>query len=183
MEEAQGFKALLDLEDPTYSIEQIAAKTGKQPVFVAARLKLIDLVPAAVEAFYRNEIGVGHALLLAKLPADQQEQAFSACFREDWGASSDRKAKRILLPVRSLSLIAGRIGASILFAEVGKQELVMACPFWAIGATLPAIATRCASRLSNGASQSKAGVRRAKTKAKKEAKPKKLGTGKSRRAA
>ncbi|WP_158912498.1 ParB/RepB/Spo0J family partition protein, partial [Granulicella sp. L56] len=102
MEEAQGFKALLDLDDPTYSIEQIAAKTGKQPAFVAARLKLIDLVPAAVEAFYRDEIGVGHALLLAKLPADQQEQALSACFREDWGASNDRKAKRILLPVRSL---------------------------------------------------------------------------------
>jgi ParB family chromosome partitioning protein len=102
MEEAQGFKALLDLEDPTYSIEQIAAKTGKQPAFVAARLKLIDLVSAAVEAFYRDEIGVGHALLLAKLPVDQQEQALSACFREDWGASSDRKAKRLLLPVRSL---------------------------------------------------------------------------------
>jgi ParB family chromosome partitioning protein len=67
MEEAQGFKALLDLDDPSYSIEQIAAKTGKQPAFVAARLKLIDLVPAAVDAFYRDEIGVGHALLLAKL--------------------------------------------------------------------------------------------------------------------
>jgi ParB family transcriptional regulator, chromosome partitioning protein len=63
---------------------------------------LIDLVPPAVEAFYRDEIGVGHALLLAKLPADQQEQALSACFREDWGASSDGKAKRILLPVRGL---------------------------------------------------------------------------------
>ena len=36
MEEAQGFKALLDLEEPTYSIEQIAAKTGKQLAFVAA---------------------------------------------------------------------------------------------------------------------------------------------------
>jgi ParB family chromosome partitioning protein len=102
MEEAQGFKALLDLDEPTYSIEQIAAKTGKQPAFVAARLKLIDLVPDAVEAFYRDEIGVGHALLLAKLPADQQEQALSACFREDWSTSSDRKAKHILLPVRSL---------------------------------------------------------------------------------
>jgi ParB family transcriptional regulator, chromosome partitioning protein len=102
MEEAQGFKALLDLDQPTYSIEQIAAKTGKSPVFVAARLKLVDLVPIAVEAFYRDEIGVGHALLLAKLPADQQEQALSACFREDWSGSSDRKAKRILLPVRNL---------------------------------------------------------------------------------
>lgn len=102
MEEAQGFKALLDLEEPKYSVEQIAAKTGKSLVFVATRLKLVDLVPAAVEAFYRDEIGVGHALLLAKLPTDNQEEALKACFREDWGATSDRKAKRILLPVRSL---------------------------------------------------------------------------------
>ena len=58
MEETQGFKALLDLEEPTYSIEQIAAKTGKSPAFVAARLKLVDLVPNAVEGFYRDEIGV-----------------------------------------------------------------------------------------------------------------------------
>ena len=50
MEEAQGFRALLDLDEPKYSIEQIAAKVGKSPVFVASRLKLADLVPAAVEA-------------------------------------------------------------------------------------------------------------------------------------
>ena len=30
-EEAQGFRALLNLEEPKYSIEQIAAKTGKSP--------------------------------------------------------------------------------------------------------------------------------------------------------
>jgi hypothetical protein len=42
--------------------------------------------------------------LLAKLPANQQEQALSACFREDWSGSGDRKAKRILLPVRSLQV-------------------------------------------------------------------------------
>jgi hypothetical protein len=34
MEEAQGFRALLDLEDPKYSLEQIAAKVGKTPAFV-----------------------------------------------------------------------------------------------------------------------------------------------------
>ena len=78
MEEAQGFRALLNIEEPKYSIEQIAAKVGKPPAFVATRLKLLDLAPAAVEAFYADEIGVGHALLLAKLPADQQEQGRSA---------------------------------------------------------------------------------------------------------
>ena len=100
MEEAQGFRALLDLDEPKYSIEQIAAKVGKTPVFVASRLKLADLVPAAVDAFYADEIGVGHALLLAKLPADQQEQALPACFKEVY--NNGAKPARILLPVRNL---------------------------------------------------------------------------------
>lgn len=64
MEEAQGFRALLDLEEPKYSIEQIGARVGKSPAFIASRLKLTDLIPSAVDAFYADEIGVGHALLL-----------------------------------------------------------------------------------------------------------------------
>jgi len=101
MEEAQGFRALLNLEEPKYSIEQISARTGKTPAFVAARLKLTELAPVVVEAFYREEIGVGHALLLAKLQPDKQEQALAACFKEEW-SDGDRKAKRLLLPVRNL---------------------------------------------------------------------------------
>jgi len=63
-------------------------------------LKLADLVPSAVEAFYADEIGVGHALLLAKLPAEQQAQALSACFKEVY--NNGAKPARILLPVRNL---------------------------------------------------------------------------------
>jgi len=100
LEEAQGFRALLNLEEPKYSIEQIAAKTGKTPAYCAQRIKLTELAPAVVEAFYKDEIGVGHALLLAKLQPAEQEQALAACFREDWGSGS--KGKRILLPVRNL---------------------------------------------------------------------------------
>ncbi|MHB8389335.1 MAG: ParB/RepB/Spo0J family partition protein [Acidobacteriaceae bacterium] len=100
LEEAQGFRALLNLDEPKYSIEQIAAKTGKSPAYCAQRIKLTELAPAVVEAFYKDEIGVGHALLLAKLQPAEQEQALAACFREDWGGGS--KSKRILLPVRNL---------------------------------------------------------------------------------
>ena len=100
LEEAQGFRALLNLDEPKYSIEQISAKTGKSPAYVAQRIKLTELSPAVVEAFYKDEIGVGHALLLAKLQLAEQEQALAACFREDWGGGS--KNKRILLPVRNL---------------------------------------------------------------------------------
>ncbi len=100
MEEAQGFRALLDLEEPKYSIEQIGAKTGKSPAYVAGRLKLTELVPAVVDAFYKDEIGVGHALLLAKLQPTQQEQALPHCFREDWSGAG--RNRNILLPVRNL---------------------------------------------------------------------------------
>jgi ParB family chromosome partitioning protein len=100
MEEAEGFARLLALEEPKYSIEQIGARVGKSAIFVASRLKLVDLVPTAADAFYANEIGVGHALLLAKLPADQQEQALAACFKEAY--TSGQSPARILLPVRNL---------------------------------------------------------------------------------
>ncbi len=101
MEEAEGFARLLALEEPKYTIEQIGARVGKSPAFIAQRLKLVDLVPAAVDAFYANEIGVGHALLLAKLPADVQPVALSACFKEAYN-SGGQKPTRILLPVRNL---------------------------------------------------------------------------------
>jgi ParB family chromosome partitioning protein len=100
LEEAQGFAALLRLAEPAYSIEQIAAKCGKQPGYVASRVRLTELAPAVVEAFAKDEIGVGHALLLAKLQPEQQPEALAACWQESYGNGS--KSKRILLPVRHL---------------------------------------------------------------------------------
>ena len=78
----------------------ISVKTAKSPAYVAARLKLTELAPAVVEAFSKDEIGVGHALLLAKLQPEQQEEALTACYQEAYGNGS--QSKRILLPVRHL---------------------------------------------------------------------------------
>jgi ParB family chromosome partitioning protein len=100
MEEASGYARLLALDEPKYSVEQIAAKVGKAPAFILARLKLVELVPAVVEAFTQDEIGLGHALLLAKLQPAQQEEALNACYQEQYTSGS--KSKRILLPVRNL---------------------------------------------------------------------------------
>ena len=100
LEEAEGFVALLRLEEPKYSIEQIAAKCGKSAGYVASRLRLTELAPAAIEAFTKDEIGLGHALLLAKLQPQQQEEALTACWQESYTGGS--KAKRILLSVRHL---------------------------------------------------------------------------------
>jgi ParB family chromosome partitioning protein len=70
---------------------------------------------------------------IPKLPADQQEQALSACFREDWSGSSDRKSKRILLPVRNLQF----------WIEQNVLLLLKDAPFDRRDAHLVAIAGSC----------------------------------------
>jgi ParB family chromosome partitioning protein len=132
LEEAEGYKRLLDLEEPKYSIEQIAAKVGKSPVYIAQRLKLTELCEAVVEAFYRSDIGVGHALMLAKLPADLQQQGLSACFKEVYNEGGDKPA-RILLPVRSLRF----------WIETNVLLLLKDAPFDKRNAHLVAIAGSC----------------------------------------
>jgi hypothetical protein len=59
--------------------------------------------PTVVEAFSKDEIGLGHALLLARLQPAQQEEALNACFREEL-MGADQKPKRIPLPVRQLQV-------------------------------------------------------------------------------
>jgi ParB family chromosome partitioning protein len=100
LDEAEGFAALMRLEEPKYTIEQIGAKCGKNPSYVAARLRLTELAVPIAEAFVRNEIGVGHALLLAKLQPSEQEEALAACYQEQYGGPN--KTKHVLLPVRHL---------------------------------------------------------------------------------
>ncbi len=97
LDEANGYVSLLHLD---CTVEQIAAKCGKSPAYVAARARLAQLAPAVTEAFAKDDIGVGHALLLAKLQPEQQEEALAACYQETYTNGS--KPRRILLPVRHL---------------------------------------------------------------------------------
>jgi ParB family chromosome partitioning protein len=124
LHEAQGFAALLHLEEPKYSIELIAAKCGKHPGYIASRLRLTELAPAAVEAFTKDEIGLGHALLLAKLQPEQQEEALTACWQESYTNGS--KSKRILLPVRHLrEWIERNILLELTTAPFSKEDAML----------------------------------------------------------
>jgi ParB family transcriptional regulator, chromosome partitioning protein len=87
LEEALAFHALLHTEGLQYDIHSLAAKAGKSPAFIATRLKLVELLPSIAEAFLGDQIGVGHALEIGKLPQAQQERAFDAAFREVWNGS------------------------------------------------------------------------------------------------
>jgi len=96
-EEALAFHTLLHTEGLQYDINSLSAKAGKSPAFVAQRLKLVELLPSIAEAFLTDQIGVGHALEIAKLPQAQQGKAFDAAFRTVWNGGTQ---SRVVLPLR-----------------------------------------------------------------------------------
>ncbi len=100
LEEAFAFYGLLHTDGLQYDITSLAAKAGKSPSFVATRLRLVELHPSIAEAFLADEIGVGHALEIAKLPQPEQQRAFDAAFHTVWNGG---KETRILRPVRDLT--------------------------------------------------------------------------------
>lgn len=73
LEEAQGFQTLL--EQPGYDVARIAARIGRSPKYVYDRLKLLQLVPEAQRLFLDGRMEAGHAILLARLGAKDQERA------------------------------------------------------------------------------------------------------------
>jgi ParB family chromosome partitioning protein len=98
-EEAQGFRALLDRGGAEYTIEKIAANTGKAASFIAKRLKLLELTQTVADAFIAGQIGIEHALLIAKLAHDMQEKALAHCF-DGYFAGND--SERSLVPASRL---------------------------------------------------------------------------------
>ena len=120
LEEALGFRALLDLNDPAYTLATIAARAGKSEAYVQGRVKLTELIPPVAEAFLADRIGVGHALLIAKLPAAQQQSAFAAAFRSMWTSDGNQQ---VLIPVRELAAwIESNILLELASAPFGKQD-------------------------------------------------------------
>lgn len=100
LEEATAFYGLLHTDGLHYDINTLSAKAGKSPSFVAQRLKLVDLIPSIADAFLADQIGVGHALEIAKLPEVQQQRAFDAAFRNVWSNGRD---SRVLVPLRDFT--------------------------------------------------------------------------------
>ena len=109
LEEALGFKLLLELGEPSYTIATIASRAGKSEAYVYGRIRLADLIPPVAEAFLKDEITIGHALLIAKLAASQQQEAFAAAFRGMWTSGGNTQ---VLIPVRELALCGARHKAS-----------------------------------------------------------------------
>ncbi len=97
LEEAFAYKNMLALDSSRYTVTSIAERVGKTPSYIAQRLRLTDLVPRIANAFLEDQIGVGHALEIAKLQPSEQEKAFEAAFKSTWTGS---QTTRLLLPLR-----------------------------------------------------------------------------------
>src|SRR5713226_9968019 len=67
LDEAQGYAALIELQSDTYTVESIASRVGRSPAYVSGRLRLIQLIPEAKQAFYDEKLTVAHAFEIARL--------------------------------------------------------------------------------------------------------------------
>jgi ParB/RepB/Spo0J family partition protein len=67
LDEAQGYAALIELQPDTYTVESIASRVGRSPAYVNGRLRLIQLIPEAKQAFYEDKLTVAHAFEIARL--------------------------------------------------------------------------------------------------------------------
>jgi len=120
LEEALGFKSLLELGEPAYTIANISARAGKSEAYVYGRIKLADLIPPVANAFLKDQITIGHALLIAKLPPSQQQEAFAAAFRGMWTSEGN---SQVLIPVRELAVwIESNILLQLAPAPFDKQD-------------------------------------------------------------
>lgn len=88
LEEAESYRILK--EQFNYEIDSIAAKVGKSVSAIYQRLKLIDLIPEAKEAFLDEKITAGHAILIARLQPRDQKTILKECLEEWRGLMSVR---------------------------------------------------------------------------------------------
>jgi ParB family chromosome partitioning protein len=110
----------LELGEPAYTIATIASRAGKSEAYVYGRIRLADLIPPVAEAFLKHQITIGHALLIAKLPAAQQQEAFSAAFRGLWTSEGN---SQVLIPVRELAAwIESNLLLQLASAPFDKQD-------------------------------------------------------------
>lgn len=148
LDEADGY-ARLEKEGHC-EVEYIAQQVGRSTAYVYQRLKLLQLIPTARKLLVDGVITAGHALLIARLPSTQQEEALDlATYNHGSAAEEDdiRSAKELDNAIRTNILMqlssanwklddaklyplvgsckecSKRSGASpLLFGDIGKKD-------------------------------------------------------------
>jgi len=93
LDEAHGYARLM--KEHGYTVDQVAAKVGKQKRTVYARLQLTRLAPAVGNALQSGKLDASRGLLLARIPDPQQQRkAMNEILKGDYsGPYSTREAE------------------------------------------------------------------------------------------
>lgn len=85
LEEARGYRRLIDSNRSKYSAAYIADRIGRSEKYVVDRMRLLQLIPALQQLLDAERIGVAHAELLAKLKPEDQARAIDPGNPEKFG--------------------------------------------------------------------------------------------------
>lgn len=100
LEEAKGFKALLDNKDAeNWSADQLAEKIGKSRTYIYNSLKLNELCIYAQDMFLDMKFGRETALLIARIPGEKlQTEATKKVMEPDWQGNrlTFKEARKVL---------------------------------------------------------------------------------------
>jgi ParB family chromosome partitioning protein len=93
MDEAQGYAALMQMQPDNYTVETIAVTVGRSEKYVTGRLRLLQLIPDARQAFYGGKLTLIHAFEIARLQPNDQRRALQECFPNHRSAATILKDK------------------------------------------------------------------------------------------
>ncbi len=83
IEEASGYRRLIDSNPAKYSAALIAERIGRSEKYVWDRMKLLDLVPVARQLLEQGRMSAGHAILIARLKPEDQKRVIDPTTARD----------------------------------------------------------------------------------------------------
>lgn len=120
LDEARAFDRLLT--EAKLTREQIAQQIGKSVEYVHARLKLLALAPAGVKALTAGTISAEHAVLVARLPAKDQQAGLEKAVTH-----TVRELRRWVQERDDSNKTQARVQAEISEAKAAGEKVVNVC--------------------------------------------------------
>jgi ParB/RepB/Spo0J family partition protein len=90
LEQARGYRALIDANPTKHSAESIAVRIGMSPQWVWDRMKLNDLIPEAKKLLDADRLSVGHAILIARQTHANQKRILDPGGRSGGSSSTEQ---------------------------------------------------------------------------------------------
>jgi len=121
LQEAENIQRLLKLaskehkvaEDSHPALIAVAERLSKSVPYVTRRLKLLDLLPKAKQAFLSNGIQLGHAEELCRLTAEDQQRAIAWLLEGEYVRSRENGGKQV--PGRTVMQLQVWIHGNLMF--------------------------------------------------------------------